>query len=120
MGIVQLVESNVDLAINAFLRQSHVLVQLERLVKVSNLTQLVQELVHPCLVAVDERVERLHVRLLGIAWLVGQVLQHLGDKRQCSPRVLARVSVNQHVCLRRNDGWVDETKEEEASNQGTY
>jgi len=54
---------------------------LERVVKVGHLAQRVEELVHARLVVVDERLQAHHVGLLGVARLVGQVLQHLGDLR---------------------------------------
>lgn len=37
---------------------------------------------------------------------------------QSSSRVLSRYTVNEHVSLRCNYSWVDESKEEEATDQG--
>ena len=96
MSVVQLIHGNADLQIA--LRQCHVLVHLrtrhinnllinqnhnasylERLVEISDLTQIVQKLIYPRLVVLHERIEGDHVRLLRIGGLVGKILQHLGN-----------------------------------------
>lgn len=94
MCVVQFVKG--DMNHQVFLRQSHVLVHLEdsqksfwmihagrthlkSVVEVSDLAEVVQELVDPRLVVLHERVQRHHVCLLRVRRLVGQILQHLRD-----------------------------------------
>ena len=111
---------------------------LQRIIEVSNLTQVVQELVYSCFIVLDERVQLTHVRFLGVRWFVGEILEHLRDllKRtvkqvhqttnisrssyqcQCSPRMLGRYTLNEHIRLRRYYSGIDEPQEEETANKG--
>lgn len=98
LGIIQFVHSDVDLQI--LLRQRHVLIHLapfnqasaakhkrwakkstyfEGIIKISNITQIVEESIHASLVILDERIQSDHVSFLGVRWLVRKVLKHLGD-----------------------------------------
>ena len=50
-------------------------------------------------------------------------LERLGERTnqgQCPPRVFCRDTLYQHICLRRNNGGVDEAKKEETTNKRTY
>lgn len=164
LSVVQLIEGDIDLEV--FLRKSHVLIHLgpkrktlvrvrkgkrgtqdetylEGIIKVSNITERIQELVHSSLVVVDEGVESHHVSFLCVRRLVGQILQHLRnllsprklrlekwlrkswesttDQSQSPSRVLCArwETVDEHVGLGSDDCWVDKTKEEETSDEGT-
>jgi hypothetical protein len=106
---------------------------LESVVKVANFAKTVQELVDSCLVIFHKWIERCHVRFFRIRRFVCQVLEHFCDlqSRSTEPRspivhtyqsqrpsrVLGRNSVDQHVRLRRDHRWIDESKEEESSDK---
>lgn len=97
--------------------QSGYSLYLQTLVKVANFAQVVEELVYPGLVVLDKGVEGHHVGLLGIGRLVGQVLEQLGNQCKSSSGVFAGQSIDEHVSLGGDNRWVDESQEEEASNQ---
>lgn len=55
---------------------------LQRIIEVANLAQVVEKLIDPGFVILDERVESGHISLLGVGGFVGQVLKHLGDLQE--------------------------------------
>lgn len=137
LGVVQFVEGDVDLQV--LLRQRHVLIHLcarqeefaagraqpthfEGVVEVAHLAQRIEESIHPLLVVLDERVQAHHILLLSVRRLVGKVLQHLGDEGERPSRVprRRRQVLDEHVGLRRDDGGIDEPKEEEAADEGAH
>lgn len=65
----------------------------------------------------NKRLELGHVRLFRVRGLVGQVLKHLGNVRERALRVLSGCRVDEHVRSGRNNGRVDETEEEEATDK---
>lgn len=118
LSVVQLIESNVD--VEVFLGQSHVLVHFERVVKVADVTERVQKVVHARLVVFHKPIQACHVGFFGVRGLVGQVLQHLGNQGQRPPGVFGgrRQLVDQHVGVWCDDGRVDEAEEEKAADEG--
>lgn len=95
----------------------HATTYLERIVKVADFAQRVQEPVHPSLVHLDKRVQRGHISLFTVTRLVREILQHLGDQGQRPTRVLCWDAVDEHVRLRGDDGGIDEPEEEEPSDK---
>ena len=109
---------------------------LESVVKVADFTKAVQKLVDSCLVVFHKRIEGCHIGFLRIGRLVCQVLKHFRDLQSRSaelgspiadtyqgqrpPRVFRRNPVDQHVRLRGDDRWVDETKEEEPADKRAH
>lgn len=54
-------------------------VYLKSLIEVPDFAEIIQELVDPGFIVLYKRIERHHVRLLGIGRFICQVLQHFGN-----------------------------------------
>lgn len=68
-----------DHSVNQPVRRGKVVANLKRIVEVSNLAQVVQELVNPRFIVFNEGVESDHVGFLCIRGFVRQILEHFGN-----------------------------------------
>jgi hypothetical protein len=77
VGIVKFIQGNADLKIT--LGESHILIEFESVVEISNLAQIVQEMVDAGFVVLHKWIKGRHVLFLRIGWLVGKILKHFGN-----------------------------------------
>ncbi len=71
----------------------------------SKLTRVVE-------VSLEEVVEHLHVSLLAKQYVIGQILQHLGEKGESPAYAVGDFPLrDEPVALRGDDGGIDETQE---------
>ena len=108
---------------------------LQGIIEVSDLAKVIKELVDARLVILNKRVECDHIGFFCVGGFVSQILQHLSNLRnrsksfghvdvgitqyqsKCPAGMFRWNTVNQHISLRCNNRWVDETKEEESANE---